>query len=209
METANTPHYEQNTPEWVEMRKKMIGVSDAPVIMNENPYKNILRLYKEKKDLVPIYVNSFMQKGTKYESVAREYFEKKIDTWVEPVVLFHPEVSFMMASLDGLDPSEKIGVEIKCPSSQKTHEWAQKGEIPPQYRAQLQHQMACAGLESIYYYSFLVIDDTFDQIEYDEALVKVARDDSYIEEMIRKEEGFYQHLVEDIPPVVDRKKRKC
>jgi predicted phage-related endonuclease len=96
-------------------------------------------------------------------------------------VVFHPEFEWMMASLDGIDIEGKNIVEIKCPGAED-HQTAVNGNVPTKYYPQLQHQMAVTGLDEAYYFSF----DGRQGV-----IVKVKRDQKYIDTLIQKEANFY------------------
>jgi predicted phage-related endonuclease len=102
--------------------------------------------------------------------------------------IFYP---FISASFDGMTPDYKHAVEIKC--GKGSHKLAQKGEIPVYYQAQLQHQMYVANLDIIDYFSF----DGKNGI-----LIKVERDNEFIQEMLDKEIEFW-HCVTNLTPPED------
>ena len=146
--------YNQNTPEWEEMRKNKIGGSDAPVIMEVSPYKTPYELWEEKLDLRPSATPTYnMARGHILEDPARLEAEKMAGFLFFPQVKFHPTIPWMMASCDGIDPEEKHLVEIKSPGKED-HEIALSGQIPDKYFPQLQHQLEVCQLEMGYYFSF-------------------------------------------------------
>lgn len=173
----------QNTAEWLQMRKNKIGASDAPVIMEVSPYKTPYRLWEEKLDLVSAdSPTSAMRRGLELEDMARQELEKMTGLFFLPEVKFHCKLPWMMASLDGIDPEGKYIAEIKCPNKDD-HKVALSGHIPDKYMPQLQHQMEVCEVEFGYYFSFNGIEG---------ALVKVARDEKYIKKLIEKEERFWE-----------------
>lgn len=187
----------QGSPEWLEHRRRHIGASDAPIIMGDSPWKTIYQLWLEKMGMgEETVMTPAMQRGIDLEPYARAVFEGIMGTEVFPQVVYHDQNPFMMASLDGLSLDGKIAVEIKCPG-QKTHEIAVNGEVPRHYYAQLQHQLACTGLPSMYYCSFTGEGKT--------AIIEVKRDDQYIRNLIAEEELFWR-CVEDktSPPLTAR-----
>lgn len=185
---------EQNTQEWLEMRKTKIGASDAPIIMEESPYGTPFELYKEKLGLQERRQHAGMALGHEREPIARRRFEEEMLCAVEPLVVFHPTNDWMMASLDGYDPISNIAVEIKN-TNEKDHESARHGKVPKKYYAQLQHQLeilfALNGLKSIHYFSYRN-GDTVNLI--------VDRDEQYIEKMLEKERDFFNMLIKKEPP---------
>lgn len=185
----------QQTPEWLELRKNKIGASDAPVIMEVSPWATPLQLWETKLGFRFTNQTVFMKYGLVTEEAARQAFEQKTGHIVFPAVLFHKEHDWMMASLDGIDIEHKIVVEIKCPG-QKDHELALKGSVPDKYYPQLQHQIEVAGVDFAYYWSYTGQSS---------ALIKVDRNQPYIDDMLKKESDFYQCMMDlEAPAMIER-----
>lgn len=178
----------QGSADWLALRKTKITASDASVIMGVNPWVSPLKLYNEKMGLSEPREKTFaMQRGNDLEEPARQCFEKKTGLTVFPRVVFHPENDWMMASLDGISLNEKHIVEIKCPLKFSLN-------IPDHYFAQIQHQLACTELDMCYYFVFDGTDGQF---------VEVNRDQQYIESLIKKENEFYQCIVNKTSPIIN------
>lgn len=176
---------QQNTEEWLELRKSKIGASDAPVILGVSPWKSPYQLWQEKLGLSNDHqMNSSMKRGHDLEPVALEKYNETVGYKLSPTVVFHPKIEWMMASLDGLSEDRKIAVEIKCPGKED-HFIASQGRIPDKYFPQLQHQLAVIGLPMIHYFSFS--DENFH-------LVEVHRDEKYIEHLISEEGAFWNKV---------------
>ncbi len=179
---------EQGCPEWHSLRKTKITATDANVIMGVSPWKTITQLYNEKLSNEPPFPpNERMKRGTDLEPIARDLFNIKTGWDMQPAVLVK---DWAMASLDGRDDSIGCIVEIKCPG-QKDHATAIQGKIPDHYYPQLQHQLYVAGVQFAYYFSFDGLDGV---------IVKVKRDDDYIEKMLKEEKKFYDCLMNKTPP---------
>lgn len=182
----------QKSDAWLSKRRTMIGASDAPIIMGVSPWHTQYTLWQEKLQLIPEKKKKpHMQEGLDIEDKARESFRKETGIAVFPEVVFHGENNFMMASLDGLSPDRKTGVEIKHPGIED-HMIAVGGQVPEKYFPQLQHQMEVLQMDEWYYYSWLSKTQT--------ALVKVKRDDKYIKSMMEKEKEFINCLRNFIAP---------
>lgn len=181
----------QGSAEWLDFRKTKITATDAVVIMGKSKWKTKYELYQEKTGEVS---NSFcsekMQRGIDLEPVARETYIIQTGIEVSPEVVVHYELSWLMASLDGIDDSGEYLVEIKC-AGPKDHQTAKEGKVPDHYYPQLQHQMFVASVWEMDYFSF----DGKDGV-----IVKVKRDQKYCEEMIEKEKDFYRCIQEKTPP---------
>jgi len=180
----------QGTPEWLEMRKKMITATDACVIMNVSPFLTPLALWEQKLNLRPPQEKTFaMSRGSDLESEALRCFNESMGLSLRPQVVKCRCYEWAMASLDGFD-GERVAVEIKCPGAQD-HNLALNGKIPDKYYPQLQHQMLVAGLGSMWYYSFDGIGGV---------ALKVSMDEDYQNRLLGKEKEFYKCMIEFTPP---------
>jgi putative phage-type endonuclease len=189
----------QGTDAWLKMRRNFIGGSDCPVILKLDPWRTPYELFEEKLGLIKNVENAAMRRGKELEPLAREEFEKVTGIKVQPQVIFHPQVKYMMASMDGISDDGKTAVELKCPG-ELTYRLAVEGKVTEHYQAQLQHQMAVTGLKKIFYFCF----DGSAGI-----LLEIERNDSYIETIYREEEEFWNRLQNfDPPPLLDKDYRK-
>ncbi len=180
---------EQNTKRWRQFRKYHIGASDASTIMNLNPFRTPLNLWEEKTFDWQEEMTEKMKEGQRLEPIARKEFEIQMGLSFNPLVAESTEHSFISASFDGITQDFTKAVEIKC--GKGSHKLAMRGEIPPYYFAQPQHQMYVSGLEEIYYFSF----DGKKGITF-----TLVRDNQYIKKMIEKEIDFWESLQSFKPP---------
>ena len=158
--------------------------------MRANPWKTRIQLWEEKsKPAVFKKPTERMQRGLDLEPIARELFEMQSGIKFEPKVILHSEHDWIMASLDGMSECGRL-LEIKCPGI-VDHAKALSGEVPSHYYPQLQHQMFCADVSSMFYFSF----DGFDGVT-----VVVQRDQEYINRMFEEEKQFYNCVMSEIPP---------
>lgn len=186
---------EQGSPEWLKMRRNYLGASDCPVIMLVDPWRTPFNLFEEKLGLVQTTETEAMRRGKELEPFAREEFEKVTGIKMTPKVLFHPEVSYMMASMDGVSEDGRSAVEIKCPG-EATYKLAVSGKVPAHYNAQLQHQMAVAGLQSIFYFCY----DGSTGI-----VLEIERNDAFIDTIYRQEKEFWDRVRNfDPPPLMNK-----
>lgn len=195
------PKVKQNTPEWLALRKEMIGASDAPVIMEESPFSTPYERWQEKMGLIETEVNASMLEGQRLEPMIRKMCEEKLLCSLEPKVIFHPHNDFMMASMDALDDQAGIAVEIKM-ARREDHDLVKAGAIPLKYKGQVQHQLACLWalyeVDEMWYASYSKADD-------DLQLVKVQIDVDYIATMMNREKEFYKCMhTFTAPPLTDR-----
>jgi len=181
---------EQGSAEWHSLRDKMISATNIAPIMGISPWKTALMLYEEKLNLrLPEKLNDKMAEGMLLEEHARSFFNKQHNTDFEPIVFQHGNINYLMASLDGINSKGEI-LEIKC--GKGSHELAKQGIIPDYYLCQVQCQMFCSNTSQAYYFSYRSDDDNI--------LLKVQRDDSFIEKMLVEIDIFYRNLLNFTPP---------
>lgn len=176
---------EQGSAEWKKWRCEGIGASDAPVIMNENPWKSPEELLREKlgrSEEEP--ENENMRRGIALEPEARRKYCQKVGISVTPACLQSKDYSWARASLDGISADRKKVVEIKCGKS--SYNKAREGIVPGYYFGQLQHILFVTGIESIDYWCYQEGDDGI--------LIEVKRDEEYIGHLVEAENEFMQDL---------------
>lgn len=188
----------QGTLEWLKMRNNYIGASDSPVILGlakwklrDGRIKTPYILWQEKLGLVEANSqSSATDHGTNMEAQARSAYEAMTGDLVAPEVIFHNDISYMMASLDGLTIDKKLAVEIKC-INREDHELAKKGIIPEVYMPQLQHQLLCLGHDMMHYFSYNSGEGV---------LVEVRKDDQYQDMLKQKLAAFWGCISSFTPP---------
>jgi putative phage-type endonuclease len=178
-------NFEQSTSEWLSWRRGGIGASDAPVIMGVSPWQkegDLLLLKTGQRMERP--ANSAMERGKTLEPVARLAYVNHSGIAVEPMCVQSRQHDWMRASLDGLSADGQHVIEIKCPG-EKDHSQAAAGRVPKKYYPQLQHILAVTGLGEIYYWSFRFGHNV---------LLKVERDDAFIDALLEKEVAFWARV---------------
>lgn len=156
------------------------------MIMNENPWKAVGELLREKRSGGNSGMNAAMARGVALEPSARAAYCSHFGRTVEPSCLESIEWPWMRASVDGLSICGTHLVEIKCGQSvyKKT---AQTGAPPGYYFGQLQHALAVTGLEVMDFLCFLPGVRPLH--------IVIRRNDAYIKRLIEAEERFFeQHL---------------
>jgi putative phage-type endonuclease len=145
-----------NRTEWLDLRQKGIGGSEAAAILGKSPYMTNQDLYKIKTDQkLPDDISglSYVEYGTNAEEYLRGLFildfPEYTVTYKDFDIVYHPEHDFIFATLDGrlVDKDGRKGVlEIKtCEimNGEMRRKW--KGQIPDQYYCQLCHQLLATG----------------------------------------------------------------
>lgn len=190
--------------EWLAWRRRGIGGSDAPVIMGLSPYRGLLALYVDKKDLGldPREPTEAAYWGQQLEEMVAREFERRSGLRVaEPPgdkLVQHPEIPWLIGTPDRIvyDPvtGVRLGLlECKTTSARRDEVW----EDGPAEAAvcQLQHYLAVTG-DLRGWIACLIGGQRYVHFEID-------RDDEYIAELLAKEAEFWRHVENNIPPEPD------
>ena len=184
--------------EWVSLRKKSIGGSDAGALVGMNPWSSALTVYADKKGLSKEKETSeAMRLGTDLENyVAQRFCEQTGKKVINDLHMYaDDEHDFITANIDRKVVGEKAGLECKVMGSFAGYDVA-GGEYPAQYYAQVQHYMMVMGWDMMYL-GILVLQRGF-------FLIEIPRDDSFIKDLREAEIRFWTHYVEkDIMPDPD------
>jgi putative phage-type endonuclease len=179
---------EQGTHEWHSWRKGVIGASDAPKIMGENPWGSRASLINEKLGLVREFEgNAKTREGNNLEGEARKSLAKKFKMKLEPTIVQDSKEPFLAASLDAISSNFENIFEIKA--GVKAYEYTKlTQEVPEYYKGQLQHMLMVTEMNSLIYAVYRP----------DQPLVtlEVFRNDAYIKRLRKNEKTFIQELVE-------------
>jgi len=178
---------EQGSREWHDWRKGVIGASDAPKIMGENPWGSRSSLFDEKLGLVREFQgNAKTREGNSLEGDARKSLEKKFKLELKPTIVQDSKEPYLAASLDAMCSYHENLFEIKAGVKAYEHTKMTK-RVPDYYIGQLQHMLMVTELESL----------TYAVYRPDKPLLtlKINRDDSYIKRLRKKEKEFIQELV--------------
>lgn len=187
---------EQGSEEWHRFRQNHIGASDAPIIMQKNPWTTPYKLWQQKLGLANgPEDNEAMQRGREREPQARNEFNRLTGFFVNPVVVKNLDYPFMCASMDGLSECGKYAVEIKVPG-RLDHECALDGIIPEKYIFQLIHQMIVCNLESIFYFSWN---------ENSSKILELSRKQDQVTQLLANEKEFWDCIENlKVPALIDK-----
>lgn len=186
---------EQNTSEWLAWRKGGIGGSDAPIIMEQSPFKDPWTLFMEKTGASqpatphPAAAKA-MQRGHDLEPVARDLVCKMTGEFFSPLCGEHENHPWMRLSADGISMDGSTLLEIKCPG-QKDWEKALHGEVPKKYLGQLQHAMYVSGAESLLYATYRPEEAELPII------LSVAPDKAFQERLFQREAAFWKSVCDE------------
>lgn len=189
----------QNTPEWLEARKKSFNASETPALFEASPWipRNPLELAHLKYGDLKIGQNKAMQAGHENEAWIREYIQAKYDIVLEPIVAAWDEDERFRASFDGIDFDGTFVVEIKY--SAHTFEALKAGNVPRNYYLQVQHQLLVSEAPK----AILVAAEpgTHELIE-----KEIERDEDTIKEIVERWIAFEkEYKGKELPPLVEEK----
>ena len=185
---ANTK--EISHEQWLTLRKKSIGGSDAGTLMDMNPYQSPVSLYADKKGLSKDKeTNEAMRLGNDLEDyVARRWMEKTgKKVRADNFMYQHDEYDFITANVDRDVVGENAGLECKTMSGFAKYD-LEDGEVPAQYYAQCQHYMMVKGYDKMYL-AILVFQRGIYCLE-------VERNEEFIKELLAAEIDFWTNYIE-------------
>lgn len=165
--------------DWLELRRRSIGGSDAAVILGLNQFRSQYTLWADKKGILNYKEdNEAMRIGRDMEDyVANRFCEatgKKVRR--RNAMFLHDNYDFISANIDRDIVGENAGLECKTTNIFAGCDF-EGGEIPPYYYCQCVHYMSVMGYEKMYL-AVLVLGKAFHlfEIERDENEVKALND---------------------------------
>ena len=184
--------------EWLELRKKSIGGSDAGTCVGMNQYSSLITLYADKMGLSKDKETSeAMRLGTDLEEyVAKRFCEQEGKKVINDTFMYmDDEYDFITANIDRKVVGENAGLECKTMGSQGGYNFS-KGDIPAHYFCQCQHYMMVRGFDMMYLAILVLQRGLF--------VIKVKRDDEFIKKLREAEIHFWTHYIEkEIVPEPD------
>ena len=190
--------------EWLQVRQRGIGSSDAAAAVGLNPYQSALELWLRKtgqdEHLAqddPNDDSSPMYWGTLLEHIVAAQYTKRTGRRVRKVnaVLQHPEHSWMLANLDReIVGSDEVQIlECKTAGINGSRLW--KDGVPEYVQLQVMHQLAVTGKQAADVAVLLGGQEL--QIH------RIERDEAMIAQLIALERQFWDLVEQKIPPAVD------
>lgn len=183
--------------EWLRIRNRGLGSSDAAAAIGLSPYKSPLELWLEKtgrkapEDLSrsePVYW------GTALEPILAKVYAERTGNKVRRVnaVLQHPEHAFMLANLDRAVGGDGV-LEIKTAGHHSAPFWEEG--IPEAYQCQVLHQLAVTG-KTWADVAVLIGGQDF-------RIYRIEREDDKVEALIEREAAFWHQVESDTAPPTD------
>ena len=201
MKRNTIPTAKMTREEWLQLRRKGIGGSDASVIMGKNPYRSILQLWEEKTGKLPVTDdgNEYTYWGNVMEPIIRKEFMNRTGLKVRQkhAMIIHKDYPYLFADVDGIvtdERGEKCIFEAKTASQYKAEQW--EDGVPEEYILQVQHYLEVCGMDKAYI-AALIGGNKF-------VFHTIYRDDELIRNLISREKEFWEGCVlTDPEPVRD------
>lgn len=176
---------QQKGDHWLKWRRTLVTASDAASIMGVSPYCSEQRLWEKKLGIADDdFVNDAMKRGVRDEPIARQMFIDTFGIHVKPCCIESDEYNFLGASLDGIDETGTVIIEIKSQRIDKI----KKSGIPAHHMLQMQHQIMCGdGRIQICYYVSIWESEIY--------VIKVQPDLILQKKYLDKAEKFWRTVV--------------
>jgi putative phage-type endonuclease len=194
---------EQRTEEWFAARIGKVTASRVADLMAKTKsgpsasranYMADLIVERLTGQMAEGFTSAAMQWGTDTEPQARAAYEFMTDAEVvEDGFCLHPAIADFGASPDGLIGDDGL-LEIKCPNTAAHLDVLLTGAVPARYVTQMQAQMSCTGRAWCDFVSF----DPRMPGEMQIFVQRVARDDSFIDDMEREVSAFLAELAQKL-----------
>ena len=199
---VNTKDLSRN--DWLDLRKRGIGSSDAAAAIGLNPYKSQLELWLEKTnrdvglakpnpddDTTPVFW------GVVLEPVVASQYQRRTGNKVRKVnaVLQHPDVPWMLANIDRevVGSNEVQILECKTAGLNGARLW--RDGVPKYIEVQVMHQLAVTGKQT----ADVAVLLGGQQLE----VYRIERDEALITQLIALERQFWNYVETDTPPPAD------
>lgn len=184
--------------EWLSIRSKYIGGSDAGAVIGMNPYKSAYTLWAEKTGRIAGFDGNLTTKvGSYLEEFVAKLFEEETGKKVRRKnrTIVNDLYPFACANIDRAVVGEKALLEIKTTNSVPIMKQIRTMEFPEAYYAQVVHYLAVTGLEKAY---LAVLVNCRDFRVYE-----LYRDEAEIEALMRAEADFWNLVERDVAPSPD------
>ena len=191
---------EMSREEWLEVRRKSIGGSDAASILGLNPYNSAYAIWCEKTGkITPEDISSkeAVRLGNDLEQYAAERWMEATGKKVrrENSIIYNDRYPFAHANPDRMVIGEKAGLECKTTSSWEVAKQLKEGEIPPYWYCQCVHYMMVTGADR-WYLGALAFGEGFFEFT-------IERDEAEIASLSTCEKEFWDFVVNDQSPTLD------
>ena len=183
--------------EWLKLRSRYIGGSDAAAVMGLNPFSSPYALWAEKTGQIPCFAgNLATEVGTFLEEFVAQKFAAETGKKVRKCKqsFFNTDYPFAIANIDREIVGEDAGLEIKTTSELNMKKF-KGGEYPANYYCQCVHYIAMTGKQR-WYLAVLIGNRDFQWFT-------IERDEAEIAALMGAEADFWELVKNRTPPVAD------
>ncbi|SEC21556.1 YqaJ viral recombinase family protein [Pseudomonas anguilliseptica] len=192
--------------DWLEIRKRGIGSSDAAAAVGLNPYKSQLELWMEKtgRDAALPKIDPQDEESPAYwgnilEPIVAAHYTKRSGNRVRRInaVLQHPDtdLSWMLANI-GREIVSATDVQIlECKTAGINGARLWKEGVPEYVQLQVMHQLAVTGKQA----ADVAVLLGGQHLE----IHRIERNEQMIARLIQLERKFWEYVITDTPPPAD------
>lgn len=183
--------------EWLALRSKYVGGSDAASVVGLSPYRSAYTLWAEKLGKIPPFEgNLATEVGTFLEEFIAKKFEQETGKKVRKVnqSILNSDYPWAIANIDRDIVGEDAGLEIKSTSELNMKSF-KNGEYPATYYCQCVHYLAVTGKKK-WYLAVLIGNKEFKVFE-------IKRDEDEIAALMQAEKDFWDLVQKGESPVID------
>ncbi|MBP0970318.1 MAG: YqaJ viral recombinase family protein [Oscillospiraceae bacterium] len=186
--------------EWLAIRAKYIGGSDAASVIGRNPYRSAYALWAEKTGKMPGFEGNLTTKvGSFLEDLVADLFEDATGKKVRKRnrTLVNDLYPFACANIDRRVVGEEAFLEIKTTNSIPIMRELRNGgqEFPDSYYTQCVHYLAVTGYQKCY----LAVLVNCRELK----IYELERDQEEIDALMEAEKEFWDCVINDTPPAPD------
>lgn len=184
--------------EWLSIRKKYIGGSDAGAVIGYDEYKSPYALWAEKTGKIESFAGNITTKvGAYLEALVAQMFTEETGKKVrkQNFTIVNNKYPFACANVDRLIVGESALLEIKTTNSFPIMRKCRGGEFPEKWYCQMMHYLAVTGLKKAY----LAVLINCRELK----IFELERDESEIEALMTAEAEFWSCVENDTPPAID------
>ena len=181
--------------EWLELRKRYIGGSDAGAVAGMSPYRGAYAVWLEKTGRAQGFEGNLRTEvGSYLEDFVAKEFERQTGKTTRNInrTLVNSRYPWACADIDRKITGENAILECKTTNSLPAMKLFGRNEYPAQWYCQMVHYLALTEADKAYL-AVLISGSEF-------RIFELERDESEIEALMRIEERFWQHVKDDTPP---------
>lgn len=178
----------ESREEWLELRKKYIGGSDAASVVGLNDYQSPYALWCEKEGISPAFEGNLRTRiGTEMEPVIAKLFEEETGKKVQNCnfTLINDVFPWAVADVDRMVIGEDAILEIKSTSALNLKHY-KNGDYPARFYVQVMHYLAVTGKQKAYL-AVLIGNSDF-------KIFEIERDEDEISALMEAEKQFYGYM---------------